>query len=70
MDLEIKSEWWFPKASSQKGEIWINESTISQQELNRVALIANICLAEICLGTLKNQLFLTNSQFFNRMIFY
>ena len=53
MDLEIKSEWWFPKANSQKGEIWINESTISQQELNQVALIANICLAEICLGTLK-----------------
>ena len=54
MNLVSKSDWWYPKARNQRGEIWINDSAISQDDLNRIDLIANLCLAEICIGNIKN----------------
>lgn len=70
MNLVSKSDWWYPKARNQRGEIWINDSTISQSDLNRIDLIANLCLAEICLGTFKKILSFALNFIFFIVIFY
>ena len=68
--MNLVSDWWLPKANNQKGEIWITDSMISQNEVHRVDLIANLCLAEICIGNFeKFQLVLPDRNFLI-VIFY
>ena len=60
--MNLVSDWWLPEA--QKGEIWITDLMISQNVVHRVDLIANLCLAEICIGNFENfQLVLPNFNF-------
>lgn len=46
-----KDAWWYPKPENQKGKIWINNST-SQEDLDTVGIIANLCLIEVCIALL------------------
>ena len=54
--LGDKNPWWYPESGDRNGSTLIND-TISEKDLRVVGIIANLCLAEIILGTF-NQLFI------------
>ena len=50
--LGDKNPWWYPKS----GGTWITD-TISEEDLRVVGIIANLCLAEIIIGTFKEYIY-------------
>ena len=56
--LGDKNPWWYPKSGGRNGSTWIND-TISKEDLRVVGIIANLCLAEIILGTFNQSFILT-----------